>query len=188
MRTWANARAAEVPSAHGLSPGKRMRRSSAAGRLSAFFGGQAPRRGFRAIRGSGKRGLADCSLTAVRFTKRPLPWSRVGSKGAIHRAVCHLSPQGQTPNAYLTPAHPPTHRACPRDMVARGHLAPRPATQEATCNGARASSRAFQQTMGWVFSDVMVKHQPVRPGFALISATVVAVDNRSSGLFFDVAQ
>ena len=120
---------------------------------------------------SGAYSVANCGRTAVRFTKRPLPWSRVGSEGAIHRAVGHLSPQGQTPNGHLTLAHPPTHRACPRDMVARGHLAPRPATQEATCNGARASSRAFQQTMGRVCSDVMVKHQPVRETLALISAT-----------------
>ena len=67
-----------------------------------------------------------------------------------------------------SPTHPPRMS---RDMVARGHLAPRPATQEATCNGARASSRAFQQTMGRVCSDVMVKHQPVRETLALISAT-----------------
>ena len=77
------------------------------------------------------------------------------------------------PNSQRVPhTRSPTHPPCmPRDMVARGHLAPRPATQEATCNGARASSRAFQQTMGRVCSDVMVKHQPVRPGFALVSAT-----------------
>ena len=67
-----------------------------------------------------------------------------------------------------SPTHPPRMS---RDTVARGHLAPRPATQEATCNGPRASSRAFQQTMGRVCSDVMVKHQPVRETLALISAT-----------------
>ena len=60
------------------------------------------------------------------------------------------------------PTHPPR---MPRDMVACGHLAPRPGTQEATCNATRASSRAFQQTMGRVCSDVMVKHQPVRECF-----------------------
>ena len=75
--------------------------------------------------GSGKRGIAVCSLTAVRLTKRPLPWSRVGSEGAIHWAVCHLSPQGQTPNGHLTLAHPPTDRACPATWlhVGTSHLA-----------------------------------------------------------------
>ena len=75
--------------------------------------------------GPRKRDVTSSGRTAVRFTKRPLPWSRVGSEGAIHRAVHHLSPQGQTPNGYLTLAHPPTHRACPATWlhVGTSHLA-----------------------------------------------------------------